>query len=398
MITLPNNCYCSELKVNPKNWKALKKISSDWFIYYRFYDPQARQRGLFTKGKLVKMQGMNHFKTVGDRQKTTLQLLNDEVKKLQEGYNPILGDVEATVNSSIVDSHTPFIQALEMVEAGFSAAASTKSDLQMIIRFVKLAAEQMKIDSIPISNVTRKHIKLILAQVEKSRGKESIHRYNKTRSYLMILFKELVELEAVDNNPVREVSRKPKVQRLRTVLTLEERKKVNEYLQEHDRAFWIFTHIFFHSGARLTELMQVRLEDVSMVNQTFKITVIKGRSRKEVLKPIKHVALPYWEEAMTNAREGQYIFSEGLVPGDQKIRTDQIAKRWYRHIKKKLDIKADFYSLKHSNLDETAALLSLHDASVMASHTSVALTTKYYAIGEKDRQIERLKKVGNKFA
>jgi site-specific recombinase XerC len=398
MISLPNDCYCSELKVNPSNWKTLKKITKGWFIYYRFYDPIAKQKGQHVKGKLVTVQGMNHFKTVGDRRKATTQLLNDEIHRLKLGYNPILGDVQPDINSSFIDSRTPFINALEMVESGFSAAPSTKSDFQVILRYVKEATAQLRLEAISIGSVTRKHIKLILAQIERNRGKESSHRYNKVRSYLMILFKELVELEAIDANPVREVSKRKKMERLRPVLSLEERTKVNEYLQEHDRPFWRFTHIFFHSGARLTELMKLRLQDVNLNNQTLKVTVIKGRSRKEVLKPIKHIALPFWQEVVKDATEGQYLFAEGLLPGNEPIRTDQIAKRWYRHIKKKLKITADFYSLKHSNLDETAALLSLQDASVMASHTSVALTSKYYAIGEKDRQIERLRNVNNKFA
>ncbi|WP_018611898.1 tyrosine-type recombinase/integrase [Segetibacter koreensis] len=204
-----------------------------------------------------------------------------------------------------------------------------------------------------------------------------------------------MELEAIDYNPVREVSKKNGVKLLRNVLTLEERAVIDNYLREHDKAFWVFTHIFFQSGARLTELMKVRLDDVNIAKQTFKVIVIKGRSKKEVLKPIKNVALPFWIEAIKNAAPGQYIFSEGLIPGDEPIRTDQVTKRWSRHIKKKLKIKGDFYSLKHSNLDETAALLSLADASAMASHTSVNVTRKFYAVGEQERQNERLKNLDN---
>lgn len=399
MIYLQNDCYCSELRVNPKNWKTLKKLTNkDWEIYYRFYDPSAKEKGLYSKGKLVRVRGMNHFKNLSDRRSATVKILEDEVRKLQQGYNPILGDKPTQVNITTVDTNTPFIKALDYVRSSLSVAASTERDLRSIMSFVSSAAVQLKYDKISIGAITRRNIKLLLVQIEKNRGGESHHRYNKVRSYLMILFKELVELEAIDTNPIREVSKKNGVKMLRNVLSIEERIEIDKFLREHDTPFWIFTNIFFHSGSRLTEMMKVRLEDVNIVKQTFKVTVIKGRSKKEVLKPIKNVALPFWKEALKDAIPGQYIFSEGLIPGVKEIRTDQITKRWYRHIKKKLKIKGDFYSLKHSNLDETAAMLSLEDASAMASHTSVNVTREFYAVGEQERQHERLKKLDNKFA
>lgn len=62
-----------------------------------------------------------------------------------------------------------------------------------------------------------------------------------------------------------------------------------------------------------------------------------------------------------------------------------------------IGISADFYSLKHLNTDETAAILGLQAAMRHNGHTS-ASTTMIYAIGQKDRELEELKKVGNTFA
>jgi integrase len=50
-------------------------------------------------------------------------------------------------------------------------------------------------------------------------------------------------------------------------------------------------HIFFHSGARLTELMRLQVQDVDLRNQVFKLIVKKGRMSKEVLRLIKDIAL-----------------------------------------------------------------------------------------------------------
>ena len=92
-----------------------------------------------------------------------------------------------------------------------------------------------------------------------------------------------------------------------------------------------------------------------------------------------------------------FIFSKGLKPGPKGIRADQISRRWRVHIKKKLGITCDFYSLKHLNTDQTSARLGLSLASAHNSHKSTAITMTY-AVNEKERMHEQLKKVRNSFS
>jgi len=49
------------------------------------------------------------------------------------------------------------------------------------------------------------------------------------------------------------------------------------------------------------------------------------------------------------------------------------------------------------NIDETAAALDIKDAAAMAGHTTPVITIAHYALNEKDRQHERLRKVNNSF-
>jgi integrase len=114
-----------------------------------------------------------------------------------------------------------------------------------------------------------------------------------------------------------------------------------------------------------------------------------------VIKPIKDIVLPLWNELLAEAKSGDFLFSKGLIPGLYPINTDQVTKRWNRHVKKKRNVNCDFYSLKHLNLDETAMHLGLSDAAAMASHTSTSVTLKHYTHGEHQRQLNRLKKVNN---
>lgn len=286
------------------------------------------------------------------------------------------------------------MEALNKAEKRLTASPSTKRDLRSILRFVEVPASQLQISTLTIS---RKHIKLLLTQTEANQKWESPHLFNKIMTYLMMLFKELGEMEAAEHHPVKEIAKKKGVQRLRKLLSPEKRKQIDEHLKQNHYRFWLFTHIFFHSGARLTEMMGVRKRDVDMERQAFVITIKKGQGQQEVEKPIKNIALPFWQEAIKEAAEDDFIFSGELAPGPAPIKSFQITKRWNRYVKKELGITEDFYFLKHMNLDQTAAQLDIRDAAAMASHSSTAFTLKHYTLNERQRPQERLRNVDNPF-
>ncbi len=393
MIFINKNLSRTEIKISPKNWQTSKgSIKKDWFIYYRLYDSEKSQ-----KGKLLIVKGMNHLKVWTERIEKTIKIITDETirldkKKLVRNENSL----KEVINIYEIPPTTNFIQALELAEKRINAAPSTKRDLKSILRYISTAAESLNYKDLPINLVSRKHFKHLLFYIDSTYG-ESIHRYNKIRSYMMMIYKELVELETVDFNPLKDISKKKGILRLRRLPLVENRKSINAYLKLHQYRFWLFTNIFFHSGARLTELMNLKKKDVDLENQAFIVTIKKGNIYKEVLKPIKNIALQFWEESIANAEDEDYIFSKGLLPGPTPIQSYQITKRWNLHIKKKLGIQEDFYSLKHLNLDQIAAMLNIQDASAMASHTNTFITSKHYAVNESQRQNERLKSIKNSF-
>ncbi len=404
MLLLPNGCSCSNPSVFPKNWNATgASIKIDWRIQYYFYDPKLADK--YPKGSLRIIKGMNSFRTLAERREAVKVLLEELMEALQlEGYNPITKKkVEPIVTDYEIDPSTKFIEALNQVLPKLDVVESTRSNLKGVIKDVKSAAENMRLDRLPISEIRRKHIKSILEHISKTKKDFSAHRFNKHRSYLMMLFKELEELEATDIDPVSKISKKKTETRLRELLTDKERLLIDKHLKKKTYTFWRFLQIFFHSGARETELLRLQAKDINLEKQRFKILIKKGKNNKWTERTIKDVALPLWEELLQGANPEDYIFSAGLKPGVNSIRADQIPRRWRTHVKESvkkggLGITADFYSLKHLNLDETAATLDINAAAAMAGHTTPIITLKHYTQGEGDRQHERLRKVANSFA
>jgi integrase len=411
MLLLPNGCTASDLNVYPDNWKTKEaSLKKTWYIFYRFYDPTARDK--YPNGKLVRIKGVNRVNDLKDRQAVIKSLLEHELMLLKEkGYNPItkqfmIEEEEEEDTSYLVPPSTLLIQALTKAKDNITCAPSTKSDLKSIINSVRQAAEPLRYSNKPIGSIETRHIKNILEYLLKNHKKFTTNRYNKVRAYLLMLFKELRELGAVKSNPVTDISLKTPVKKLRAVLSDDERKRIDSFLKQNYYTFWRFLHIFFHSGAREVELVSLQGKDVDLNNQRFKIVVKKGKEYREVWKTIKDMALPLWKRAMINCKPDDYVFSKGLVPGEHRIRTEQITRRWRDHVKKKLGVEADFYSLKHLNTTEmldhlaeldVAKMNAASDVAKMNDHTTTTMVETVYDVRRAERQHERLKKVGNKF-
>ena len=103
--------------------------------------------------------------------------------------------------------------------------------------------------------------------------------------------------------------------------------------------------------------------------------ILKGSYRSEALKPIVDEVSKYWQELAGDP--DHYVFSEGLKPGPNKIRRDQVTRRFKVHCKEGLGIKSDLYTLKHAHLRDIAEKIGIEQAQTLASHRSQATTEVY---------------------
>lgn len=395
MILLKNGCSYSGLKVTPKNWNSSNApLKTKWFIYYRYYSPG------FKKGKLKIIKGgINSVKTLYERREIVKALLRTEKNLIEEqGYNPISNEVIVKNTDYIISPDCGFNCALKLAYDRLEYEKTTMSDLRSVIKGVSEAAIRLQLSNKPINEIKRRNILSILDSCSENIGHWSAKRSNKYKAYLSMLFKELLNVEAIEINPVRNIEKKVTINIMREVLTKEERKKVNNHLRKNYFTFWRFLQIFFHSGARETELLKIKKEKVFLNEQYFIVTVMKRGQPTEIKKPIKDSVKYLWVEITTEAKEGQFLFSKNLCPANHSISPRQITRRWKSHVKEKLKITADFYSLKHLNLDEVSEILDIEAASKMASHLSTKTTEDSYAIGKSERDFKQLRGINNSFA
>ena len=94
----------------------------------------------------------------------------------------------------------------------------------------------------------------------------------------------------------------------REILSSEDFKIVMNHLYNKYYEFWRYARIFLFSGARSTELLGLQAKDVDILNQEYKITILKGNRPKEVVKVILGEVIPLWQELIEGAKPNDFIF------------------------------------------------------------------------------------------
>ena len=385
------------MSVHPKNWNDGATTDKDWYIHYRFHHPSLTASK--PKGHLIICKGMNIHKGMGDRRTVTRGITEDELRKLSAGYNPITGKIEGNETPSceyLVSPDTGFIRALELARSLHPGEQKTKEGMKTTTVYIERAAISCRLDKVPIKDIRRRHILLLLETCGRQKNVWNNNQFNYYVRNLGMLFKILVRIEATEVNATNGIELRKKTKRVREVLTRTDRKLVDDLVASIP-PFRRFVHIFFHSGSRITEVMRIRGRDVQLHNQRFRRTIKKGGEIREVWTTIKDVALPYWKEAIAGCAPDDFVFSRGLIPGIKAIRPEQITRRWKRLVKDKLGIEADFYSLKHLNSTETVELAGDQAAADHNAHTTTAMVVNIYDVAREERTHAKLKKVNNPF-
>lgn len=402
-LELINGCTATFPTVIPSNWRTGGKelLEKNWEIRYYFDDPVAKENDpeLFAKKRRVRQKNMNEYKTLERRRAATEILISITVDKLvKEHYNPIY-NTYMRMSDSKVDGYSTLISSLRTYLDFKSITPKYKDEISSMINFIEESCLRLNLHVTPVKMISRKNIKDILRDQQSHRN-ISNHRYNKYIAYLSSLFNDMIEDEIVEYNPVTKIKKLTSMTKVRNVLTNDDLKLIYPHLKENYYNFWRFTMIYYSSGARVTELLNLKVKDVDIKNSEFIVLVKKGSQYKQVVKPINKNYLYLWIEAISElntdrltVNQDHFLFSKNLQKGPKKIRYEQITRRWLQHVKNKLGVTADFASLTHLYMDNVSAVLDMKHAQKLRSHTSDKMVRKHYAINENDRQMQRLKDI-----
>ncbi len=403
---LQNGCSRTEVFISPKNYKSIKtkaQMPKYWFVECRFFDPQFSEKypSGFQCRRKFSGSDLKELKAAAEIYKEELEHHLDT-----RNYNPITKSYMADRGGGL-HPNIGFVEALEKTHEILKKSYKTEHHAKQVrccIARIKKMQYAARVEHLHISEVRTFHIKNLLEAMNLT---DSV--YNKFRTYLMSLFKELVQYGCVETNYIRDISKREETAKVRRILTDERFDLVFDYLREKHPTFFRYAAIFHYSGARSSELMRLKKKDVDFDNREFRVLVMKGRKQIWETKAIIPAAVPFWRSLLDEATEDdQFLFSRLQKPGKVEVNPRAITLRWNRCVKKSEEIKdaagnvvkitEDFYSLKHLFLDKLdklsteAPIIDINLAQGAASHKSNR-TTGIYTVGRKNRAVEQLKKL-----
>ena len=164
MLSLPYGCSCSDFAVFPANWKMKNaSINAEWYIYCRFPDPKFKVIPKYKYGKLVVIKAsINRLKTYAERRDAVKALLDAELELLVvKAYNPISKRKQSS--RAVLDyGLMPIKEGLSFDYENKQLETHTVEDIRSVLKYFFLAVDAEKIDELPINQIERKHIKLLL--------------------------------------------------------------------------------------------------------------------------------------------------------------------------------------------------------------------------------------------
>lgn len=374
----------STMKVYPKNWETLKStIKKDWIVRYEYTD---------IRGKTFpsSFKGMNHIKTHSERVELTKKLIEEQVFLLDRGWNPKTEEFEeVTELVLLINSETPFLQALDMALKTFSITEDSKADMVNTINHVKKYSSILKLHIKEIKNITKGDIKQLL--ITMSKDGHSNYRINKTRTHLSKCFAFFTELDIFQVNFIEGIKRLEHTPKIKKIIRTDSDWIKFHKLQSIHPKLHRFAIMFFYSGSRIEEMLGVTKDDVDLEKGIFYIMLKKGGKHIRTMRAINMNAYDLWEQVVNETGSGQYLFSHNMKPGSDREHRQSAYKLWKKNAKK-VDLNVTLYSLKYAFLNQVSKILGLPKAQELAGHTTDR-TTKIYALDYKEHQVERNKNI-----
>jgi len=353
-------------------------LSKAWFIYFRY------------NKKLFRFKfGINYIQNYRERLSEANALKDALHQKLKEGWNPNFVDPVPEQNN------LKFTEALDFAieKKTPNIAPKTLSGYKGTIKFIKAACTSLSMESIPITDLKRVHVKLIMEKA-KSQRKWSNNAYNKHLNHLKAILTELLQWDIIENNPAHKILNLPVEESdANNPASIEDIEIIkNEFINKHPDYF-NFLLTLFHTGIRPKEILSIKIENVNLIKSEITLPArnTKKRKRKRIVPINQHLMKYFKSMELDQVPNEFYLFGsfrepgkgnigkfKDFIPGPTPISRDTATRRWETIVKKGLGIDMNLYAFKHHGANmKILSGMSMDALKDLFGHTS-KLTTKIY--------------------
>lgn len=405
----------TEPAICPKNPSA-SNMDTDWFIQFRFYD-QAKKKWILKTYK----KGINYIRKYKDRLANANALKDALLKQLEKGWNPLAGTMPFDQIVNPLDNNIaqlPFIKALDHALKECKISPASLKEYRLTVNRIIDASKKVltptkdgecHIDysAIPISDIKKYHIKLVLEQAYRD-YKWTEKSWNKHLGNLQGVLSRLVDNDVFEHNPAHDIKYLDVAESNKfEPLTEADKKKIREDIFLTNFGFYVYLMTLYHAGLRPFEVLAIRISDVHLDRRLIKIVPDPSRDNSKTknvrLVPLNddlYALLKVWIEGNENNTD-LFLFGSpyesGLGnrgsakggwtgamhpdyfrPSNTRIKRDTVTRLWKALLKDKLGVDKYMYALKHTGGDDKImAGVDLDALRDLYGHTNKRMTERY---------------------
>ncbi len=342
-------------------------IGKECFVYYYVQNPATEK----LERKKIKL---NRIKTIAERRKFAVQVIQELNKKLYGGWNPFLEE-------SAPRGFTPLVQVIEIFfkskerELRKDSLRSYRSFLDIFVNWMQTTNRE-KIFSAKFDKLDALEFMEFLFEKKNLSNKT----WNNYRRFFSVLSNWMVEHKYAAVNYFFDIRKRNEAAKGRVVIDHEIRMKIIDYLVDMDYRFLMVCLMVFHSLIRPKEIANLRPMDFNFEQQTIMISGSFSKNHNDRVSTIPNSLLPYLKKWDFNgAASNQYIFGEWMLPGTKPVDARRFTQLWDK-LRKDLKLPAEMklYSLRDSGIIQMLNDgISIEEVRKQADHSSLDMTTVY---------------------
>jgi integrase len=357
--------------------KVCKPADGKWYVFFRY------------NGKLKRYKfGINYIKDLKKKEAEANALAKALLQKLKNNWNPDVPELEFTTPEFTLHDALHF--ALEKKKPNI--APKSYSGYSGTVNFVCTAIKELNLKAMPIQDLKRAHIKLILETASKKR-KWTNKGYNKHLNHLKAILSELIQWDVLEFNPAYKINNLPTEEVEANIpATPKQHAVIKKTLENQHPDFYKFVLTIFHTGMRPAEILKIKINMINLFKQEIILPAEITKTKRKRIVPINnHLLQHYLEMNLEKQPEDFYLFGshreaakgnigihEDFIPGPTPIKRDTATKRWHKIVKVDLGFNVNLYSNKHAGANaKILAGMSLDALRELYGHTSKLMTETY---------------------
>lgn len=202
---------------------------------------------------------------------------------------------------------------------------------------------------------------------------------NNYRTWCSAFCSWLCDRQYLQENPIAHIQVLPERKKFREPLSLEDTKKLQEHLDGTDKRFLLACMFEYYEMIRPTELVQLRIQDISLKDLTVFVPSAISKNRKDGLIALnEQVAKLLVELNVLTAPGTFFIFGKDFYPSDERA-SSAIFRNRFNEVRTALHFPHtyQFYSLKDTGIRDLINSCGAVTAKEQARHSSIEVTNRY---------------------